>query len=130
MSNESKSQHWSKPAAMAIPKGGFLKEKVEPGRYGPIFPKSPACYGFALLAKVISGGEDVFYKYAQAIEPAGAPQPVCRAVLKLHYLRWVLYPIKGDTYFMYQGNFDTDFDKYTEDAVSLFGVTGLRTVLE
>ena len=42
------------------------------------------------------------------------------AVLKLHYLRWVLFPIKGETYFMYQGIFDTDFDKYTEDAVALF----------
>ena len=39
--------------------------------------------------------------------------------LKLHYLRWVLFPINGDTYFMYQGIFDTDFDKYTEDAVTL-----------
>ena len=25
---------------------------------------------------------------------------------------------------MYQGIFDTDFDKYTEDAVTLFGATG------
>ena len=41
-------------------------------------------------------------------------------MLKLHYLRWVLFPIKGETYFMYQGIFDTDFDKYTEDAVGLF----------
>ena len=31
---------WTKPAAMAIPKGGFFKEKVEQGRYGPIFPKN------------------------------------------------------------------------------------------
>jgi hypothetical protein len=28
MSNESKSQDWSKPAAMAIPKGGFFKNKA------------------------------------------------------------------------------------------------------
>ena len=52
------------------------------------------------------------------------------AVLKLHYLRWVLFPIKGETYFMYQGIFDTDFDKYTEDAVALFAATGLNTVFE
>jgi hypothetical protein len=31
---------------------------------------------------------------------------------------------------MYQGIFDTDFDKYTEDAVALFGATGLKTVFE
>jgi len=51
----------------------------------------------------------------------------CLAVLKLHYLRWVLFPIGGETYFMYQGIFDTDFDKYTEDAVALFSATGLRS---
>ena len=51
-------------------------------------------------------------------------------MLKLHYLRWVLFPIKGETYFMYQGIFDTDFDKYTEDAVTLFSITGISTVFE
>ena len=45
-------------------------------------------------------------------------------MLKLHYLRWVLFDIKGETYFMYQGIFDTDFDKYTEDAVALFAKYG------
>jgi hypothetical protein len=49
-------------------------------------------------------------------------------VLKLHYLRWVLFDIEGSTYFMYQGIFDTDFDKYVEDAVDLFSKTGITTV--
>ena len=115
---------------MAIPKGGYFQDKVEQGRYGPIFPKTPACYGFSILAKIIPGREDVFYKYAKSIEETIAAQPDALAVLQLHYLRWVLFPIKGDTYFMYQGIFDTDFDKYTEDAVTLFGITGLRTVFE
>jgi hypothetical protein len=130
MSSESKTQDWSKPAAMAIPKGGYFQDKVEQGRYGPIFPKTPACYGFSILAKIIPGREDVFYKYAKDIENTIAAQPDALAVLQLHYLRWVLFPIKGETYFMYQGIFDTDFDKYTEDAVTLFGITGLRTVFE
>jgi hypothetical protein len=39
-------------------------------------------------------------------------------------------PINGETYFMYQGIFDTDFDKYTEDAVKLFGAGGVNTVFE
>ena len=128
MSNESKSQDWSKPAAMAIPKGGFLKDKAEQGRYGPIFPKTPACYGFSILAKVIPGREDVFYKYAQDIEKAVAAQPDCLAVLKLHYLRWVLFDVGSSLHFMYQGIFDTDFDKYLEDAVALFVKTGITTV--
>jgi hypothetical protein len=31
---------------------------------------------------------------------------------------------------MYQGIFDTDFDKYTEDAIALFGKAGVNTVFE
>ena len=56
---------------------------------------------------------------------AGSPDVL--AVLKLHYLRWNLFEIKGDTYFQYMGIFDTDFDKYTEDAVAIFSATGLST---
>jgi hypothetical protein len=100
MSNESKSQDWSKPAAMAIPKGGFLKDKAEQGRYGSIFPKTPACYGFSILAKVIPGREEKFYEHAGTIEKTVAEQPDSLAVLKLHYLRWLLFPIKGETYFV------------------------------
>jgi hypothetical protein len=130
MSDATKQSDWTRPAAMAIPKGGFFEGKVEQGRYGPIFPKSPACYGFSILAKVIPGREERFYEYAKTIEQAVADQPDCLAVLKLHYLRWVLLPIKGETYFMYQGIFDTDFDKYTEDAVALFTATALKTAFE
>jgi hypothetical protein len=32
----------------------------------------------------------VFYDYAKNIEKTVAAQPDCLAVLKLHYLRWVL----------------------------------------
>ena len=31
---------------------------------------------------------------------------------------------------MYQGYFDTDFDKYTEDAVAIFSASGLTTTFE
>jgi hypothetical protein len=130
MSNTSKRPDWSKPAAMAIPEGGYFPHRVEQGRYGPVFPKTPACYGFTIIAKIIQGREAIFYEYAQKIEAAIAAAPDTLAALKLHYLRWVLFPIKGETYFMYQGIFDTDFDKYTEDAVALFASTGLRTVFE
>jgi hypothetical protein len=130
MSEQRTREDWTKPAAKAIPKGGFDPASVQQGRYGPIFPKSPANYGFSILAKIIPGREDVFYEYAKKIEKTIAEQPDALAVLKLHYLRWILFPIKGETYFMYQGIFDTDFDKYTEDAVALFGATGIKTVFE
>ncbi len=57
---------WTKPSAMAIPKEGFFKK--EDGRYGQIFPKSPACYGFTIIAKIIPGREPVFYKYSKKLE--------------------------------------------------------------
>src|SRR5947207_10738023 len=120
----------TQPAAMAIPKGGFFADKVEQGRYGPIFPKTPSCYGFTIIAKIVPGSESAFYEHAKTIEKGVAGKPDLLAVLKLHYLRWVLFPIKGETYFMYQGIFDTDFDKYTEDAVAIFASSGLRTVFE
>ena len=116
-----------KPQAMAIPKE---TDKLPKGKYGPIFPKTPACHGFSILAKIIPGREPVFHEYAKNIEAAVAATPNYLAPLKLHYLRWVLFPIKGDTYFMYQGIFDTDFDKYTEDAVGLFSTLGVNTVFE
>jgi hypothetical protein len=72
----------------------------------------------------------VFYEHAKKIEAAVAATPNYLAALKLPYLRWLLFPIKGDTYFMYQGIFDTEFDKYTEDAVALFMGAGLNTVFE
>jgi len=115
------------PKAMAMP---MDTSALPQGKYGPILPKTPACYGFTIIAKIIPGREPVFYEYAQNIEKALTGAPDLLAPLKLHYLRWVLFPIGGETYFMYQGIFDTDFDKYTEDAVGLFGAAGVQTVFE
>jgi hypothetical protein len=116
-----------KPQATAIPKE---TDQLEKGKYGPIYPKTPACHGFTVIAKIIPDREPVFYEYAKNIEKTLAGAPNFLAPLKLHYLRWVLFPIKGETYFMYQGIFDTDFDKYTEDAVALFKTSGVSTVFE
>jgi hypothetical protein len=121
---------WTKPAAMAIPEGGVFPDQVEQGRYGPIFPKTPANYGFTIIAKIIPGREEVIREYGRTLAKAVTDSPHVLDALKLHFLRWVLFDIKGDTYFMYQGIFDTDFDKYTEDAVAIFSSTGLNTVFE
>jgi len=83
-----------------------------------------------IIAKIVPGREEVIREYGRNIEKAVASDPHCLAVLKLHYLRWVLFNIGNETYFMYQGIFDTDFDKYTEDAVGLFTKLGIRTVFE
>src|SRR3954462_980317 len=117
-------------SAVAIPAGGFFPDRTEQGRYGPIFPRTPLNYGFTVIAKIIPGREEKFYEYARNIEKAVAETPDVLDVLKLHTLRWVLFDIRGETYFMYQGIFDTDFDKYTEDAVALFTRYGIDTVFE
>jgi hypothetical protein len=119
---------WTKPAAMAIPKEGYFK--LEQGRFGPIFPKTPANYGFTIIAKVKPGREETIRQYGKTIEKGIADDPSLLAPLKLHYLRWVLFDINNVTYFMYQGIFDTDFDKYTEDAIALFNKSGVSTVFE
>ena len=123
-----KEADWTKPAAMAIPKEGYFK--LQNGRYGPVYPKSPACYGFTIIAKIKPGREVIIREYGTTIEKTIAGLPEALEVLKLHYLRWVLFDIGQDTYFMYQGIFDTDFDKYTEDAVALFSKSGLNTTFE
>jgi len=117
---------WTKPAAMAIPKEGYFK--LEQGRYGPIFPRTPANYGFTVIAKVKPGRENAIREYGKTIEEAVKGDPTVLAPLRLHYLRWVLFDVGSGLHFMYQGIFDTDFDKYLEDAVALFNSTGITTV--
>jgi hypothetical protein len=77
--------------------------------------------------KVKPGREAAVREHGNTIEKAVAANPGVLAPLKLHYLRWLLFEINGETYFMYQGIFDTDFDKYLEDAVALFASTGVTT---
>ena len=55
---------WTKPAAMAIPKEGYFE--LERGRYGPVFPRTPACYGFTIIAKVIPGREEAIRERGEA----------------------------------------------------------------
>ncbi|HVH46130.1 MAG TPA: hypothetical protein VM925_27460 [Labilithrix sp.] len=114
-----------KPQAVAIPKA---TDHLEKGKYGPVFPKTPACYGFTIIATIKPGRAEAIRSYGQRLAGALEADPHVLAPLKLHYLRWVLFD--GDTRFMYQGIFDTDFDKYTEDAVVLFRKTGIDTAFE
>lgn len=111
---------------MAIPKEGYFTP--EKGRYGPIFPKTPACHGFSVVARVKHGREQAIRDFAKKIEEAVKADPFVLGPLKLHYLRWVLFDVGSGLHFMYQGIFDTDFDKYLEDAVTLFVKTGMTTV--
>ena len=109
---------WTKPAAMAIPKEGFFKTRWNRDATARSSRRRPPATASRSSPRSSPAREQNFREYGKRIEKAVAEPPDCLAVLKLHYLRWVLFDIKGDTYFMYQGIFDTDFDKYTEDAVA------------
>jgi hypothetical protein len=73
---------WSKPAALAIPKEGYFA--LERGRYGPIYPRTPACYGFSIIAKVKEGREEAVRAYGKQIEDAIKANPEVLAPLRLH----------------------------------------------
>ena len=95
---------------------------------GHIFPKTTACHGFSVVAKVKQGREQAIRDYGKKIEEAVNADPFVLAPLRLYYLGWVLFDVGSGFHFMYQGIFDTDFDKYIEDAVALFVKTGISTV--
>ena len=61
--SRAKAGDWTKPAAMAIPKEGYFE--LEKGRYGAIFPKTPANYGFTIIAKIKPGREEVIRAYGK-----------------------------------------------------------------
>lgn len=113
-----------KPVALALPRPDA---KVVKGRYGSMMPVTPA-NGFTIIAKVKPGCADAIRAYGQKIEDTIRESPNALAILRLHYLRWVLFD--NDTRFIYMGIFDTDFDKYVEDAVTLFKATGIATIFE
>ena len=66
------SQEWEKPKAVVIPKETGQLPK---GKYGPIYPRTPACYGFTIIAKVKPGTAETIRNYgnnlAKALEGVG-----------------------------------------------------------
>jgi len=122
----SESNDWTMPQALAILKEGYFK--LEEGKYGPVSPRTPACHGDHCQnhAGQRVGGPRI-QKDARK-DPGdrslcpGATQTSLSAMSAIrHRQRCVL---------MYQGIFDTDFDKYTDDAVALFTKSGISTTFE
>jgi hypothetical protein len=113
-----------KPIALTYPRKDV---QIEHGRYGSMMPLTLA-NGFTLICKTKPGSGDAIRAYGRRLEEAVRDDPDALAVLRLHYLRWILFD--NDTRFIYMGIFDTDFDKYVEDAVMLFKSLGLNTVFE
>jgi hypothetical protein len=101
--------------------------QIQQGRYGSMMPVTPA-NGFTLICRTKPGSGDAIRAYGRRLEEAVKNDADALEVLRLHYLRWILFD--NDTRFIYLGIFDTDFDKYVEDAVVLFKKLGLNTVFE
>jgi hypothetical protein len=111
------------PFAAALP---MPNQKIEAGRYGPTMPKTPA-NGFNIIGNIKPGKVEFLRKMAVERGAAVSPRQLYDILkpLTLHYARWAI--INNDTQLMYSAIFDTDFDKYAEDAQRLFMETGLAT---
>jgi hypothetical protein len=92
----------TKPAAMAILNQGYFT--LEQGRYGPIFPKTPACHGFFRGREGQTWERASSSRLRESIEEAVKNDPSVLAPLKLHYLRWILFDVGPGLHFMYQGS--------------------------
>lgn len=97
------------------------------GRYGSQFPKT-VVNGFTLICPIKPGHAEKVREAAGRVAAQVISDPYFLAPLHLHSLRWVIFD--NDTKFAYIGWFDTDFDKYVEDAVMLFNQSGVATVFE
>lgn len=114
-----------KPKAVVIPKD---TSHFEQGEYGPILPRTPACYGFTVVANVKPGMAEAIRNHGNALAKGLESDPYILEPLKIHYLKWVLFD--DDTRFMYQAIFDTSFDQYAEDAVVLLRKAGIDSAFE
>jgi hypothetical protein len=75
---QERQKDWAKPEAMAIPKEGYFK--FELGKYGPVFPRTPACHGFTLIARIKPGREEAFREHGKTIEEGRRGRPQCPCV--------------------------------------------------
>jgi len=79
---------------------------------------------FTFVAKVKPGrGKDIRAKAAQRAEIPWEELDKLLRPLTLHYARWLLFD--NDTRFIYYASFDTDLDRYLDDAARIFAESGV-----
>ncbi len=61
-----------KAQMVAIPKE---TDHLEQGKYGPVFPRIPACYGFSIIAPIKRGRADAMREYGHALAKALEEDP-------------------------------------------------------
>jgi hypothetical protein len=62
----------TRPQAVLLPKD---TDQLEQGKYGPIFPRTPACYGFTIVAPVKPGHADAMREYGHSLAMALEQDP-------------------------------------------------------
>ena len=120
-------QDWRKPAAMAIPREGYFE--LERGRYGPTFPRTPANYGFSIIAKVKEGREDAVREYGKTIEATIAASPEALAPLQvalptMESLRHRVWSALSSTL----ASSTPTSTSTPKTQIQLFGATGITTI--
>ena len=79
---------------------------------------------FAFVAKVKPGrGKDIRAKAAERAKISWEETDKLLRPLTLHFARWLLFD--NDTRFIYYASFDTDLDKYLDDAARIFAASGV-----
>ncbi len=79
---------------------------------------------FAFIAKVKPGrGKNIREKAAGRAKMSWEEFDKLLRPLTIHYARWILFD--NDTRFIYYASFDTDLDKYLDDAARLFAESGI-----
>ncbi len=116
------------PRALAIPRQGYFTR--EEGVMAWCIQEPPPITDLQSLPRSSLGPGKKFERMARLFNRYCWTNSNAFAPLKLHFLRWALFDIGVETFFMYQAIFDTDFDKYTEDAIALFRKYGIDTAFE
>src|SRR5579884_4413871 len=79
---------------------------------------------FTFVAKVKPGrGKNIRANASKRAEIPWEKVDKMLRPLTLHYARWLLFD--NDTRFIYYASFDTDLDKYLDDAARIFAESGV-----
>ena len=79
---------------------------------------------FTFIAKVKPGrGKDIRAKAEERKKISWEETDKLLRPLTIHYARWILFD--NDTRFIYYASFDTDLDKYLDDAARIFSESGM-----
>lgn len=79
---------------------------------------------FTFVAKVKPGrGKNIRAKAAEREKISWEETDKLLRPLTIHYARWILFD--NDTRFIYYASFDTEIDKYLDDAARIFAESGM-----